>query len=56
MTSEGKDGYNRVGMTETPKRSQIAILELKNALSAEAENVPMTICTEKSKKSVNYLN
>ena len=41
---------------ETPKRSQIAILELKTALSAEAENVSMTIYTEKSKKWVNYLN
>lgn len=56
MKSGGKDGYNMAGMMETPKRSQIAILELKNALSAEAENVSMTIYTEKSKKSVNYLN
>lgn len=41
---------------ETPKRNQRALLELKNALSAEAENVSRTIYIENSKESINYLN
>lgn len=41
---------------ETPKRNQRSLSELKNALSAEAENVSMTIYKENSKESINYLN
>lgn len=38
MTSEER-WIQQGGSIETPKRSQTVILELKNALSAEAENV-----------------